>query len=410
MGFQQGLSGLNAASKSLEVTGNNVANSSTVGFKSAQAQFADVYASSLTGGGASQVGIGTSVATVAQQFTQGNVTASNNPLDLAINGGGFFRLSSGGAITYSRNGQFQLDKNGGIVNSKGAHLSGFAVTSTGTLATGTPTDLVINTADLAPNKTKDVKLLVNLDSREVTPSKTPFDQNDPLTYNRSTSVSIFDSLGNSHVLQSYFVKAAPPVASTWDVYGTVDGNPLTSPLIGTLSFNTDGGLTALPVQPFVSTVTAATTPGASLLTFNFDFTGTTQFGSTFGLNTQSQDGYTSGKLSGFSTGADGIISGRYTNGKSATLGQVVLSNFTNPNGLQNLGNNVWTETAASGGPLVGTPSSGNLGVLQSSAVEDSNVDLTAELVNMITAQRFYQANAQTIKTQDQVLQTLVNLR
>jgi flagellar hook protein FlgE len=410
MSFQQGLSGLNAASKSLEVTGNNVANSSTVGFKSAQAQFADVYASSLTGGGASQVGIGTSVSTVAQQFTQGNVTASNNPLDLAINGGGFFRLSSGGAITYSRNGQFQLDKNGGIVNAKGAHLTGFGVSAAGVLATGAPTNLVINTADLAPKATTAVGLLVNLDSREKTPVTTPFSATDPTSYNRSTSVSVFDSLGNAHVLQSYFVKSAT-ATSTWDVYGTADGTALVTPLVGTLTFNTDGGLTALPAaQPFNAVVAPATTPGAGSLAFKFDFTGTTQFGSTFGLNTQTQDGYTSGKLSGFATGADGNITGRYTNGKSATLGQVVLSNFTNPNGLQNLGNNVWTETAASGGPLDGTPNSGNLGVLQSSAVEDSNVDLTAELVNMITAQRFYQANAQTIKTQDQVLQTLVNLR
>ncbi len=413
MGFQQGLSGLNAASKSLEVTGNNVANSSTVGFKSAQAQFADVYASSLTGGGASQVGIGTSVATVAQQFTQGNVTASNNPLDLAINGGGFFRLSSGGAITYSRNGQFQLDKNGGIVNSKGAHLTGFAVNAAGVLATGTPTDLVINTADLAPKTTTEVNLLVNLDSRENVPKTSPFNAGDPTSYNRSTSVSVFDSLGNTHVLQSYFVRTAPLASSTWEVYGTADGTalvttPLTTSPVGTLAFNADGGLTS--AQPFTATLNTATTPGANQLSFKFNFTGTTQFGSTFGLNTQNQDGYTSGKLSGFATDASGIITGRYTNGKSSTLGQVLLANFTNPNGLQNLGNNVWTETAASGGPLVGTPNSGNLGVLQSSAVEDSNVDLTAELVNMITAQRFYQANAQTIKTQDQVLQTLVNLR
>jgi flagellar hook protein FlgE len=428
MGFQQGLSGLNAASKSLEVTGNNVANSSTVGFKGAQAQFADVYASSLTGGGASQIGIGTSVATVAQQFTQGNVTASNNPLDLAINGGGFFRLNNGGAINYSRNGQFQLDKNGGIVNSKGAHLTGFAVNAAGVLATGVPTDLVINTSDLAPNRTTKVGLIVNLDSREPVPSKSPFSATDPSTYNRSTSVSVFDSLGNAHVLQSYFVKLAAPVAppaptaaaaSSWDVYGTVDGVALsTIPAlgaagqVGTLNFDNGGALlTTLPfTQIFKPIAPTATTPGAQQLTFDLDFTKTTQFGSAFGLTTQTQNGNTSGKLAGFATDADGIITGRYTNGKSAPLGQVLLANFTNPNGLQNLGNNVWTETAASGGPLVGTPSSGNLGVLQSSAVEDSNVDLTAELVNLITAQRFYQANAQTIKTQDQVLQTLVNLR
>ena len=406
MGFQQGLSGLNAASKSLEVTGNNVANSSTVGFKGAQAEFADVYASSLSGAGSSQVGIGVKVAAVAQQFTQGNVTASNNPLDLAINGGGFFRMSNNGTVTYGRNGQFQLDKNGYIVNAQGSRLTGYIADTKGVLATGAPTDLNINTADLAPQATSKVKLLVNLDSREMPPATPVFSATDPTSFNRSTSISVFDSLGNSHIVQGYFVKTA---ANTWDVYGTSDGAPLNTPKLGTLVFGTDGALTAASPQPFsasANVTTGATTP----MLFKVDFTGTTQFGASFGLNTQSQDGYSSGKLSGFNTGADGIITGRYTNGKSATLGQVVLANFTAPNGLENLGNNSWAETSASGGPLVGTPSSGSLGVLQSSAVEDSNVDLTAELVNMITAQRYYQANAQTIKTQDQVLQTLVNLR
>ena len=406
MGFQQGLSGLNAASKSLEVTGNNVANSSTVGFKGAQAEFADVYASSLTGAGSSQVGIGVKVAAVAQQFTQGNVTASNNPLDLAINGGGFFRMSNNGTVTYGRNGQFQLDKNGFIVNAQGARLTGYLADSKGVLSTGAPTDLVINTADLAPQATTKVKLLVNLDSRETPPATAVFSPTDPTSFNRSTAISVFDSLGNSHIVQTYFVKT---VANNWDVYGTSDGTPLTPSKIGTLVFGPDGALTTASPQPFNAAATV-TTGATSPLAFKIDFTGTTQFGASFGLNTQSQDGYTSGKLSGFNTGADGTIVGRYTNGKSATLGQVVLANFTAPNGLQNLGNNSWAETAASGGPLVGTPSSGSLGVLQSSAVEESNVDLTAELVNMITAQRYYQANAQTIKTQDQVLQTLVNLR
>ena len=406
MGFQQGLSGLNAASKSLEVTGNNVANSSTVGFKSAQAQFADVYAASLTGAGASQVGIGVKVAAVAQQFTQGNVTASNNPLDLAINGGGFFRMSNNGTVTYGRNGQFQLDKNGYIVNAQGARLTGYSADSKGVLSTGAPTDLNINTADLPPQATSKVKLLVNLDSRELPPATPVFSASDPTSFNRSTSISVFDSLGNSHIVQAYFVKTA---ANTWDVYGTSDGAPLNTPKLGTLVFGPDGALTAASPQPFNASANV-TTGATSPMNFTVNFTGTTQFGASFGLNSQSQDGYSSGKLSGFNTGADGVITGRYTNGKSATLGQVVLANFTAPNGLQNLGNNSWAETSASGGPLIGTPSTGSLGVLQSSAVEDSNVDLTAELVNMITAQRYYQANAQTIKTQDQVLQTLVNLR
>ena len=407
MGFQQGLSGLNAASKSLEVTGNNVANSSTVGFKGSRAEFADVYAASLTGGGASQVGIGTSIDAVAQQFAQGNVTATNNPLDIAINGGGFFRMSNNGTVTYSRNGQFQLNKDGFIVNAQGLHLTGYVANSKGVLATGAAADLNINTADLPPQATTAVKLLVNLDSRETVPVTTPFSATDPTSYNRSTAISVFDSLGNSHIVQGYFVKNAAP--NSWDVYGTSDGVALTPPKIGTLNFGPDGALLAAPPQPFTTSATV-TTGATTPLTFKVDFSGTTQFGAQFGLNSQTQDGYSSGKLSGFNTGADGTIVGRYTNGKSATLGQVVLANFTNPNGLQNLGNNEFAETSTSGGPLIGTPKSGGLGVLQSSAVEESNVDLTAELVNLITAQRFYQANAQTIKTQDQVLQTLVNLR
>lgn len=306
MSFQQGLSGLNAASKSLEVTGNNVANSSTVGFKGATAEFADVYAASLTGGGASQVGIGVKISQVAQRFTQGNVTASNNPLDLAINGGGFFRMSNNGTVTYGRNGQFQLDKNGFIVNAQGSHLTGYGANSKGVLATGAPTDLVINTADLAPQATAKVKLLVNLDSRETPPATAVFSPTDPTSFNRSTAISVFDSLGNSHVIQAYFVKTAP---NTWDVYGTSDGAPLNTPKLGTLAFGANGALLPAPPQPFTASANV-TTGATSPMTFTVDFTGTTQFGAAFGLNTQSQDGFTSGKLSGFNTGADGVITGR----------------------------------------------------------------------------------------------------
>lgn len=437
MSFQQGLSGLNAASKSLETIGNNVANANTVGFKGSQAQFADVFASSLTGAGATQVGIGTKVGVVAQQFTQGNITASNNPLDLAINGGGFFRMSTNGSITYGRNGQFQLDKQGFIVNANGSRLTGYAANANGVLSTGAPTDLNISTTDLAAKATTEVGAQVNLDSRkpQIDSTVKPFDATDPTTYTSSSSVSVFDSLGNSHILQSYYVHTTTP--GTWDVYASLDGitvpagsvSPYTP--IGQLVFNTDGTLdTESVLTPAITSAalrgTAATTIDLTAveaaltppvvnsadqnLVLTIDYSGTTQFGSAFGVNKLKQDGFTSGRLSGFNIGSDGIITGRYTNGESATLGQIVLANFTNPNGLQPLGNNMWAESSSSGQALVGTPDSGGLGVLQSSAVEDSNIDLTAELVNMITAQRVYQANAQTIKTQDQVLQTLVNLR
>jgi flagellar hook protein FlgE len=412
MGFQQGLSGLNASSKTLEAIGNNVANANTVGFKASQAQFADVFAASLTGAGTSQVGIGVKVAQVAQSFTQGNVTASNNPLDIAINGGGFFRMSNNGTVTYGRNGQFQLDKSGFIVNASGARLTGYTANAQGVLSTGAPSDLQIATADLPPAETGAIAAQLNLDSSQKVPTNTPFSLTDPTTYNNSTSVSVFDSLGNSHVVQTYYVKTA--TAGQWDVYAATDDTlAVTTPVggkVGALVFGTDGQINAATIAALPFTVPIPAGQGAAAFSPKLDYTGTTQFGSAFSVNALKQDGYSSGRLSGFSAGPDGTLTGRYTNGKSATLGQIVLANFTDPNGLQPLGNNVWAETATSGPALVGAPNTGALGVLQSSAVEDSNVDLTAELVNMITAQRVYQANAQTIKTEDQILQTLVNLR
>lgn len=410
MSFQQGLSGLNAAAKNLDAIGNNVANSGTVGFKQSQVQFADVYANSLTGAGGTGIGIGTKVAQIAQQFTQGNITSTNNPLDMAINGGGFFRMETNGQINYQRNGQFQVDRMGYIVSPTGAKLTGYTADASGALSTGAPAALTINTSDLAPQITGEVNAVLNLDSTKTALAAASFDMNDPTTYHNSTAVSIYDSLGNQHTLQTYYVKTG---AGTWNVYAANDGVPIgyvppAAPVAqGTLTFNSSGALTsAMPINVSVPVTSGATTP----FTVAIDFTDSTQFGSGFSVNTLNQDGYTSGRLSGFNVGADGTILGRYTNGQSKVLGQVVLANFANPNGLQPIGNNMWAETATSGNPLVGTPDTGGLGVLQSSAVEDSNVDLTAELVNMITAQRVYQANAQTIKAQDAVLQTLVNLR
>lgn len=402
MSFQQGLSGLNAAAKNLDAIGNNVANAGTVGFKQSQAQFADVYANSLTGAGGSQIGIGVQLAQVAQQFTQGNITSTNNPLDIAINGGGFFRMENNGEVTYQRNGQFQLDRSGYIIGANGANLTGYTANASGVLSTGAPAPLFVSTTSLPPQQSSEVTAQLTLDSTKTPLVSANFDQNDPTTFHNATSVSIYDSLGNAHTLQTYYVKTA---SGTWDVFASVDGAAATS--VGTLAFNADGALTtAMPLSSSVAVTTGATTP----FTVDIDYTGTTQYGAPFSVDKLVQDGYTAGRLAGFSVGNDGIILGRYTNGQSAVLGQVVLASFANPNGLKPIGNNMWAETSESGSPLVGTPDSGNLGVLQSSAVEDSNVDLTAELVNMITAQRVYQANAQTIKTQDAVMQTLVNLR
>jgi flagellar hook protein FlgE len=478
MSFQQGLSGLNASAKHLDTIGNNVANANTVGFKQSQAQFADLYATSLAGSGAVQVGTGVKISGVAQQFTQGNITNTSNPMDHAISGQGFFRMvDQNGAILYSRNGQFQLDKNGFIVNNQGHQVSGYAAVN-GVVTAAQPTPIQISAADLTPTATANVAVGLNLDARMGMPTIAPFNPADPQSYNSSTSLTVYDSQGASHVATLYFAKTG---VNAWNSYLTVDGNqvPAAGTALTAMTFNTNGVLTSPtlpvasaafnPVPPPISlvsatvaaggtavtgpsttgllvgaavtggdlpagtTVTAITGPNsftvsapspagftatltainpasAAAQTINFDFATTSQYGGNFGVNSLTQDGFASGRLSSFSTSPDGTILGRYTNGQSRALGQMVLANFTNPQGLQPLGNNSWAETSASGGPLVGAPGTSSLGVLQASAVEDSNVDLTAELVNMITAQRVYQANAQTIKTQDQVLQTLVNLR
>lgn len=404
MAFSQGLSGLNAAAKALEVIGNNVSNANTIGFKQSRAEFADVFAASLSGAGATQIGIGTKVADVAQQFTQGNITATNNTLDVAINGAGFFRLSNNGAITYTRNGQFQMDRNGYLTTSDGKRLMG---NSAQNLNGSSPVEIQIDTSDLQPVASTKISGTLNLNSAStaIDQTVTPFSASDPTSYTNSTAITVYDNLGNSHNVQNYYVKTA---ANNWRVYTTVDGTNVTPTPTPNMVFTNSGTLDT--VNSTITPVTFTPTTGAAAMNLSFDYGTSTQYGSSFSVNKLTQDGYSSGRIASFTIGDDGIIQGRYTNGQSKDLGRVILANFVNPNGLQSLGGNQWMSSFESGDELIGAPGSSTLGVLQSSAVEDSNVDLTAELVNMITAQRIYQANAQTIKTQDQVMQTLVNLR
>ena len=422
MSFQQGLSGLNAAAKNLEVIGNNVANANVVGFKGAQAQFADVFASSA--GGDIQVGIGTQVKAIAQQFSQGSITVTSNPLDIAVNGTGFFRMSDGGTISYSRNGQFHSDSAGYIVNSDNLRLTGYTVDAAGNVVATSPVALQVSTDDIAPRSTAAFTSGLNLDARSAVLSPAGFNVTNPTTYTSSTSGTVYDSLGNSHVFTLYFLRTG---SNAWNTYSTVDGAataggvPIGVTLGGgasqALTFSTAGALTSpattvamsvdlAAIGTALGTVNSATSP----LAFTLDLTSVTQFGTGFSVNTLTQDGYASGRLSAFTVAGDGVMTGNYSNGQTQTLGQVVLANFNNPQGLKPMGQNQWSESSGSGLPIVGVPGTGSLGALQSGALEDSNVDLTAELVAMITAQRVYQANAQSIKTQDQVLQTLVNLK
>ena len=412
MAFQQGLSGLNSASKNLDVVSNNVANATVVGFKSSRALFADVYASSLSGAGASEIGIGSRVAAISQQFSQGNVSSTSNPLDVAINGNGFFRLSKSGTISFSRNGQFHLDPGGYLVNADNLRVTGYGVDAAANIVATTPIDIRIPTADIPPLATSTFRFGANLDAGSAQPTAAAFNLADPTSYNNTTSGTVYDTLGNSHILSYYFVKTA--TAGQWNMYASVDGTAVGNVNLGAgagnplvMNFDTSGTLTtAMPVNASLTIGGGAATP----IAISLDMGGTSQFGSPFSVNQLFQDGYASGRLSGINIGVDGTIKGRYTNGQSQNLAQIVLASFANPNGLKPIGQNQWSDSPDSGLAVVGTPNSGNLGVVQSSAVEDSNVDLTAELVSMIMAQRVYQANAQSIKTQDELLQTLVNLK
>lgn len=425
MSFQQGLSGLNASSKGLDVVGNNVANSSTVGFKSSSAHFSDVYAASLSGSGASQVGIGTTMSSVFQQFTQGNITTTNNTLDIAINGGGFFKVTRDNIISYTRNGQFHPDNEGYIVNDQDYKLMGYLATATGQIVPSDPAAIRVDTSNIAPQPTGaalggNAEMVLNLDSSKTVPSVSPFNFNNPLSYTYSTAQTVYDTLGVDHNITYYFVKTA--TAGQWNVHATLDGaNPVP---MGSMNFNTSGVLTSvtdtasnvitnnvLPLPTTWAITTGAASPlGAGQPNWNLDFSRSTSFSGASTVNSQRQGGYAQGSLSSISIGADGVILGNYSNGQTKNLAQIVLTTFPNSNGLLNIGSNLYQSSSTAGQGLDGTPGAGSRGVLQSSAVEESNVDLTGELVNMITLQRNYQANAQTIKTQDQIMQTLVNLR
>jgi flagellar hook protein FlgE len=419
MGFQQGLSGLNASSKSLDVIGNNIANANTVGAKAARAEFADVYANAL-GGSANNVGLGVGVAAVAQQFTQGTITATDNPLDIAINGNGFFEVKSpAGALSYTRNGQFKADRDGFIVNDQGQQLMGYPADATGTIIPGAAGPLQMPTGGITPAVTTTIGMEMNLDSRlgvTLPSAGAPIDFADPSTYNNATSQTVYDAKGDTVALTYYFQKAS---ADTWNVYVAANGTPISTsggnPAPSTtITFPSNGSAPTAPagtVSIDIPSVTnAAGAASVPITGIALDVSKTTQYGSQFGVTNLSQDGYAAGQLIGVQFEDNGVVTASYSNGQTKPAGQIEMATFRNAQGLEPLGGNAWGRTFASGDPTVGVAGEGNFGVLQAGAVEESNVDLTAELVNMITAQRAYQANAQTIKTEDQILQTIVNLR
>lgn len=423
MAFQHGLSGLNASSKNLDVIGHNIANANTTGFKSSRAEFADLVASSMGAGGGANYGIGVEVAAVAQQFSQGNVTVTGNNLDVAINGNGFFKVQQAdGSAAYTRAGNFKLDKTGDLVTNGGAQVMGFRVDPATGLSTSEAQPLSFPTgAPIQAKQTESIKATLNLDARAkdsagdatATP---PVPATPRSTY--GTSINVYDTQGVATPVNLYFMKTANP--NEWAVYNQLDDPtavpPVTAISLGTIAFDENGKIDpatatlTLTVSPTANPNAGTAAPAVANFPVDIDMSGATQFGSKFAVADLSQDGYASGDLTSINISNDGMVMASYSNGVTRSEAQVALANFRNPQGLLAVGGNNWVESFDSGPAVMGKPGDGNFGALRSGALEDSNVDLTAELVNMMTAQRAYQANAQTIKTQDQVMSTLVNLR
>ncbi len=401
MSFNIGLSGLRAASKDLNVTGNNIANAGTVGFKQSRAEFGDVYAANM-GVGKNPVGSGVQLANVAQQFSQGNINYTQNALDLAINGKGFFEVSNNGALSYTRAGYFGTDRDGFLVDNFGYNLRGFSAVD-GRLGKEVQ-NLRIEATSQEPRATTKIDQAFNLNSAD-SPPMSAFDPLDPSTYNSSTSTNVYDSLGNSHVLTQYFVKGGG-ASNEWQMHLALDGN-LSAGGGLPLSFSDTGKYTG----PAAVDITWNLTNGAvAPFEFSLDMRDSTQYSNAFAVNSVSQDGYTTGDLVGLEIDEAGQIFARYTNGQSKVQGQVVLASFANEQGLTPVGKSQWVQSTSSGEPVRNPPGAGTMGALQSGALEDSNVELSDQLVNLIVAQRNYQANAKTIETESAITQTIINLR
>jgi flagellar hook protein FlgE len=405
MPFRIALSGLNASQSDLNVTANNVANTATNGFKGSRAEFADLFAVSLQGVSANSSGNGVRVSNISQQFAQGNIEFTDSNLDLAISGQGFFVLSDSGALAYSRAGAFQVDRNGYVVSATQQRLQVYPPLGSGGFNTGGLSDLRLQTTDAAPQATSEVEYVLNLPASAVPPAVAPFDPNDPNTFNQATSLTLFDSLGAAHTGTMYFSKTA--TANQWEARLYIDGTAVGA--AQTLQYSNVGALTA-PAGGLVAFPAHTPATGAANMTITVDLSRSTQFGANFAVNSVTQDGFTTGRLIGIDINETGIVQARFTNGRSQPLGQVAIANFSNAQGLQQLGNTQWAETFSSGQALRGQAGNSGFGLVQSGALEASNVDITEELVKMITAQRNFQANAQMISTADAVTQTIINIR
>ncbi|NIY88763.1 flagellar hook protein FlgE [Vibrio campbellii] len=397
MSFNIALSGLDATNTELNTISHNIANASTYGFKGGRTEFAAVYNGMQPGG--------VEVASISQNFDKnGSVTGTGRAMDLAINGSGFFVTKDHmGQMLYTRAGVFGTDKNNFVTANNGAKLQGYSVDNNANLQTGSVGDIKVSTSSLNAKATDNLDFVANFDASATAVDQAvyPFDSSDPNSFNSSYTTKVYDSLGNSHTVTQYFTKTSD---NEWQVNVEVDGAPTTPATAQTVQFNTDGTL-ASPTGSFNVAFPAA---GANAMSIDISLNGSTQFGAAFGVSTNNPNGYTSGELAGVRVEDNGMVYATYTNGQSQLQGQVVLADFANTQGLSKVSGTAWTQSFSSGAPIMGVPGTGTLGDLTPGALEGSNVDLTSELVALMTAQRNYQANAKTISTNDKLSQALFN--
>ncbi len=422
------LSGIDANGVYLSVIGDNLANMNTIGFKAGRISFSDVLSQSLTGvSGSSQLGRGVRVDRTSVSFTQGSFQSSENALDLAIDGDGFFIVRDDGVQYYTRAGQFSLDKDGNIVNPNGLRVQGFLADAAGNFS-GELSDLKITTTQVAAKMTETIDLTLNLDATAEVPAD-PFtlDGNsdgvldDPANYNDSATVKVYDSQGEAHEITLYFVKTGD---NSWEVHYAVEdpANPgqLLEAGTQTLTFNVDGSLENDNSDTAIDFDFGAAVTSPQSITFNYGtgtgetppgngLDGTTQFASAFSLLSLTQDGFPTGTLQSIVVSQDGVISGQYSNGSTRVIGRVALARFVAPTELIKMGGNLYAESFDSGQPIVGAAGTSGLGRVLSNTLELSNVDIAEEFVKMITAQRAFQANARTISVTDQLTQDIVNI-
>lgn len=391
MSIEIALSGINAVNEQLGTISNNIANSGTYGFKSSRANFASTYAGSQA--------MGVEVASQTQSLGKGGgLVNTGRSMDAAIQGRGFFttRDSSGGML-YTRVGIFNADKDGYVVDSFGHRLQGYPI-QIGTGAVGALGDLSVPTGQIAAQPSTKMHYVGNLSADWTVPTVAPFNATDPQTFNGSMVTAVYDSLGTQHSVTQYFVKTAAGV----DVHYTFDGTAVATTTA--LTFNTGGQMTA-PAAPVA--LALGTPAGAAPLTVNLDYGGTTQFAGEATTTVNNADGYASGVLTGVAIADDGAIMAQYSNGQKQSVGTIALATFPNEDGLVPVSDTAWTTSTASGNVLYFTPGTGMAGKLASGSLEQSNVEMTSELVNLMSAQRNYQANTKVISTESEMLKNLM---